>query len=53
MIRGVKVRQSGPKSESKRAGKSQRNQHATLTTPAGGFNNALSSPFTYPQKTVK
>ncbi|KAL4596774.1 hypothetical protein ACB092_12G187200 [Castanea dentata] len=53
MIRGVKVRQAGPKSENKRAGKSQRNQHATLTTPAGGVNNALSSPITYSQKTVK
>lgn len=53
MIRGVKVRQAGPKSENKRAGKSQRNQHATLTTPAGGVNNALSSPITFSQKTVK
>ncbi|CBI37258.3 unnamed protein product, partial [Vitis vinifera] len=33
MIRGVKVRQSGPKSESKRSGKSQRNQQTA--SPAG------------------
>ncbi|XP_059433492.1 B3 domain-containing transcription factor ABI3-like [Corylus avellana] len=47
MIRGVKVRQpAGPKSESKRAGKSQRNQHgaaAAATNPAGA-NVASSSP---------
>ena len=48
MIRGVKVRQPGPKSEGKRAGKSQRNQlRATLTTPAGATNNASSSPTTH------
>ncbi|KAJ7961463.1 B3 domain-containing transcription factor ABI3-like [Quillaja saponaria] len=37
MIRGVKVPQQGPKSESKRAGKSQKNQHqanANRATPA-------------------
>lgn len=39
MIRGVKVRQAGTKSETKRPGKSQRNQHAS--TPSG--NNGSSS----------
>ncbi|KAL6217691.1 hypothetical protein ACLB2K_010908 [Fragaria x ananassa] len=39
MIRGVKVRQAGTKSETKRPGKSQRSQHAS--TPSG--NNGSSS----------
>lgn len=42
MIRGVKVRQPGKKSESKKPGKSQKNQHATSTT-ADGANEAPSS----------
>nr|AAQ04076.1 ABI3-like transcription factor [Prunus avium] len=42
MIRGVKVRQAGPKSEgNKRPGKSQRNQHAS--TPAGTNGSSPSS----------
>ncbi|XP_048336181.2 B3 domain-containing transcription factor ABI3 isoform X3 [Ziziphus jujuba] len=41
MIRGVKVRQQGAKSETKRPGKSQRNNHGS--TPAGG-NGSSSSP---------
>ncbi|XP_042976890.1 B3 domain-containing transcription factor ABI3-like isoform X3 [Carya illinoinensis] len=47
MIRGVKVRQTGQKSESKRTGKSQKNQQATsITTPPVGTNGhwASSSP---------
>ncbi|KAG6661130.1 hypothetical protein CIPAW_03G152600 [Carya illinoinensis] len=47
MIRGVKVRQPGPKSESKRPGKSQKLQHATSTTttaPAGAEGAISSSP---------
>ncbi|XP_044502019.1 B3 domain-containing transcription factor ABI3 isoform X1 [Mangifera indica] len=40
LIRGVKVRQPGPKSETKKPGKSQRNQHASSPAAAG---NALSS----------
>lgn len=47
MIRGVKVRQPGPKSESKRPGKSQKIQHATSTTttaPAGAEGAISSSP---------
>ncbi|BBH10078.1 AP2/B3-like transcriptional factor family protein, partial [Prunus dulcis] len=42
MIRGVKVRHAGPKSEgNKRPGKSQRNQHAS--TPAGTNGSSPSS----------
>ncbi|KAK2648610.1 hypothetical protein Ddye_016099 [Dipteronia dyeriana] len=50
LIRGVKVRQQGPgpKSESKRPGKSHRNQHAN--SPARLGNASLSSPIT---QTVK
>ncbi|OMO54910.1 hypothetical protein CCACVL1_27470 [Corchorus capsularis] len=36
LIRGVKVRQSGPKSETKRAAKSQKNQHANSQAAANG-----------------
>ncbi|KAJ0052742.1 hypothetical protein Pint_01599 [Pistacia integerrima] len=42
LIRGVKVRQPGLKSETKRPGKSQRNQHAS--TPAAAGNDSSSSP---------
>ncbi|XVF72224.1 hypothetical protein PTKIN_Ptkin12aG0102600 [Pterospermum kingtungense] len=48
LIRGVKVRQSGAKSETKRPGKSQKNQHAY--SPAAAVNGSLSSPIT---QTVK
>ncbi|KAL5794859.1 hypothetical protein ACOSP7_003453 [Xanthoceras sorbifolium] len=44
LIRGVKVRQQGPKSESKRPGKSQRNQHNN--SPARLGNASSSSPIT-------
>ncbi|KAF5458269.1 hypothetical protein F2P56_022308 [Juglans regia] len=49
MIRGVKVRQTGQKSESKRTGKSQKNQQATsiITTPpvvANGHGASSSRP---------
>ncbi|KAF5731409.1 B3 domain-containing transcription factor ABI3 [Tripterygium wilfordii] len=37
LIRGVKVRQPGPKSETKKAGKSQRNQH--VNSSSAGVNN--------------
>ncbi|OMO54849.1 hypothetical protein COLO4_36332 [Corchorus olitorius] len=36
LIRGVKVRQSGPKSETKRAAKSHKNQHANSPAAANG-----------------
>ncbi|GMN50378.1 hypothetical protein TIFTF001_019538 [Ficus carica] len=49
MIRGVKVRQQGPKSENKRPGKTQRNQHTS--SPAGANNiNGSSSSATAHQK---
>ncbi|XP_048429580.1 LOW QUALITY PROTEIN: B3 domain-containing transcription factor ABI3-like [Pyrus x bretschneideri] len=53
MIRGVKVRQAGPKSESnKRPGKTQRNQHAS--TPAVNNGSSPSSATTAHKKiTVK
>lgn len=41
MIRGVKVRQQGAKSENKRPVKSQRNQHSS--TPSGPANNNIAS----------
>ncbi|KAJ6941616.1 ABI3 [Populus alba x Populus x berolinensis] len=42
LIRGVKVRQpAGPKPENKRAGKSQRNSHASC--PAAAYNNGSGS----------
>ncbi|XWS31321.1 hypothetical protein CRYUN_Cryun23aG0066700 [Craigia yunnanensis] len=44
LIRGVKVRQSGSKSETKRPGKSQKNQHAN--SPAAAMNGSSSSPIT-------
>ncbi|KAL4309268.1 hypothetical protein GQ457_01G037800 [Hibiscus cannabinus] len=42
LIRGVKVRQSGTKSEAKRTGKSQKNQHTT--SPA--INGSMPMPIT-------
>ncbi|XVE72807.1 hypothetical protein DITRI_Ditri11bG0068300 [Diplodiscus trichospermus] len=48
LIRGVKVRQSGAKLETKRPGKSQKNQHAN--SPAAAINGSSSSPIT---QTVK
>ncbi|KAJ8749459.1 hypothetical protein K2173_025654 [Erythroxylum novogranatense] len=36
LIRGVKVRQPGPKSENKRSGKAQRNGHASSPSTANG-----------------
>ncbi|KAK9201384.1 hypothetical protein WN944_016586 [Citrus x changshan-huyou] len=50
LIRGVKVRQPGPKSETKRTGKSQRNQHAN--PPSAAMGNGSSSSLQVPQ-TVK
>lgn len=46
MIRGVKVRQQGVKPETKKAGKSQKNQNGTnASNPAGtAANNGRSSP---------
>lgn len=43
MIRGVKVRQPGPKSEVKKPGRSQRNQHASSPAGGGANNGSLSS----------
>lgn len=39
MIRGVKVRQAGTKSETKRPGKSQRNQHASTASGNNGSSS--------------
>ncbi|PON51417.1 B3 transcription factor [Parasponia andersonii] len=53
MIRGVKVRQQGPKSENKRPGKSQRNQHTSSSAGANNNNDncnnngSSSSPITH------
>ncbi|ESW12546.1 hypothetical protein PHAVU_008G122100 [Phaseolus vulgaris] len=46
MIRGVKVRQQGVKPETKKAGKSQKNQHGTNASNTAGTaaNNGRSSP---------
>ncbi|XP_042491039.1 B3 domain-containing transcription factor ABI3-like isoform X2 [Macadamia integrifolia] len=44
LIRGVKVPQPGLKMESKRAGKLQRNLHASLLSPTGGDDRSSSSP---------
>ncbi|XVF21433.1 hypothetical protein REPUB_Repub12eG0089800 [Reevesia pubescens] len=48
LIRGVKVRQSGPKSETKRPGKSQKNQHTN--SPSTAINGSSSTPI---MQTVK
>ncbi|EEF41288.1 Abscisic acid-insensitive protein, putative [Ricinus communis] len=40
LIRGVKVRQPGPKSESKKAGKSQRNAHANASSSSTSLRQA-------------
>ncbi|KAK8478555.1 hypothetical protein V6N13_036776 [Hibiscus sabdariffa] len=45
LIRGVKVRQSGTKSETKRPGKSQKNQH-TNSPAAAAVNALLPAPIT-------
>jgi len=46
MIRGVKVRQQGVKPETKKAGKSQKNQTGTNASNTAGTaaNNGRSSP---------
>ncbi|GMI73515.1 SUGAR INSENSITIVE 10, ABSCISIC ACID INSENSITIVE 3, ABA INSENSITIVE 3 [Hibiscus trionum] len=49
MIRGVKVRQSGTKSEAKRPGKSQKNQH-TISPASAAVNGSIPMPIT---QTVK
>ncbi|XP_061375388.1 B3 domain-containing transcription factor ABI3 [Gastrolobium bilobum] len=55
MIRGVKVRQQGAKPETKKAGKSQKNQHgnnAATTAGAGANNGTPSSPKQKNEKAV-
>ncbi|XVF81137.1 hypothetical protein PTKIN_Ptkin15bG0132400 [Pterospermum kingtungense] len=44
LIRGVKVRQAGPKSETKRLGKSQKNQHANSPAATAAINGSSASP---------
>ncbi|KAK7255875.1 hypothetical protein RIF29_29300 [Crotalaria pallida] len=57
MIRGVKVRQQGTKTETKKAGKSQKNQHgnnAATTAGSGAINNGTpSSPKQKNEKLAK
>lgn len=57
MIRGVKVRQQGAKPETKKAGKSQKNQHgnnAATTAGAAAINNCTpSSPKQKNEKLAK
>ncbi|XP_022760048.1 B3 domain-containing transcription factor ABI3-like [Durio zibethinus] len=50
LIRGVRVRQSGPKWETKRPAKSQKNQLAN--SPAAAINGSSSSPITQTIKIV-
>ncbi|KAG8640302.1 hypothetical protein MANES_13G043500v8 [Manihot esculenta] len=52
LIRGVKVRQPGSKSENKKSGKSQRNLHASSASAVAAVNASSSTPMNLAQ-TVK